>query len=408
MAADNFRFAVISVPLQLPVLLVDGDSQAQDARYLSAVFNPGGPVTTGINPRIENPRYLSANPLDAFRAVYLLNVDRLDQSAVAALEQYVQAGGGLAFFLGERTQPDAINAQLYRDGQGLFPLPIGRPKELFVDYLEKAPDLEVTAHPIFQVFSGNRNSFLPLVNISRYIAAAKGWKAGGDNAVDVLARLRNGDPLVVERRFGRGRVVAFLTTAAPTWNNWARENPSFIVTMLELQSYLARRPAADLPQVVGAPIELALDPSQYEPQVRFTTPEEAAAATATTEATLAPSGKLVATLVPTNHSGIYQAKLLRKDGRDESRHWAYNVEAEEGDLRPLMGPDLAERLSDVRYRFYPAAAFQYDPAQRAGFDLGRPLLIVLLLVLVGEQILAWSASYHPPSNRAGTASGGAR
>ncbi len=43
--------------------------------------------------------------------------------------------------------------------------------------------------------------------------------------------------------FGKGRVVAFLTTAAPTWNNWAR-NPSFVVAMQDLQAYLSQRPGA--------------------------------------------------------------------------------------------------------------------------------------------------------------------
>ena len=54
----------------------------------------------------------------------------------------------------------------------------------------------------------------------RLAAAARFERAGGGPPPQRR-------PLVVERRFGKGRVVAFLTTAAPTWNNWARVNPSF-------------------------------------------------------------------------------------------------------------------------------------------------------------------------------------
>jgi len=407
-AADNFRYAVVDVPLNLPVLLVDGDPHAQDARYLAAVFAPGGTVATGVSPRIEGVRYLGTNPLDQFRAIYLLNVDRLEPSSVAALEQYVRAGGGVGFFLGERSQPDFINGALYRNGQGLFPLPVGRPAELFVDYLEKAPDLEVTPHPMFQVFAGNRNSFLPLVNVSRYFSVPKSWQPEADGSVQVIARLRNGAPVAAERQFGRGRVVAFLTTAAPVWNNWARENPSFVVAMLMLQAHLAQQPLGELAHEVGAPLELTLESSQYEPQVRFATPQEETAPTATSEATLGPDGRWHAALVNTDSSGVYQARLLRKDGRQETRRWAFNVDGEEGDLKTLGSADLAARLEEVSYRYFPAGRFQYSPEERAGFDLSEPLLWLLAVLLVAEQVLAWSASYHPQSARPAAVTGGAR
>jgi len=407
-AADNSRFAIVDVPLNLPVLLVDGDSQAQDARYLSAVFAPGGAVTTGISPRIESPRYLSTSALEPFRAIFLANVDRLDKSAIHALEQYVKAGGGVAFFLGERTQPEFINQELYREGQGLFPLPIGRPEELYVDHLERAPDLEITSHPVFQVFAGQRNSFLPLVIVSRYISVPKTWKPDAEGSVQVICRLRNGAPLAVERRFGSGRVVALLTTAAPVWNNWARENPSFVVAMLKLHSYLAAQTAGESGHVVGSPLELALDPARYEPEVRFATPLEDTAPTATTEAILGARGQWVAALAGTDASGFYQARLARKDGQEELRQWAVNVEADEGDLRSLGGPDLAQRLKDVPHKLSSAAAFQYASEERTGADLSLPLLYVLILLFVAEQVLAWSASYHPPALQPGRAAGGAR
>lgn len=404
--ADNFRYAVIDIPLTLPVLLVDGDPEAQDARYLNAVFAPGGPVPTGLSPRIEGPRYLNSNPLDPFRAIYLLNVDRLEKSAIAALEKYVQDGGGVSIFLGPRSQPEFINKELYREGQGIFPLPLERPAELYVDHLEKAPDLEVTRHPVFKIFEGEKNGFLPLVRVNRYVSVPKTWQPDANGSVQVLARLRNGAPLAVERKVGRGRVVAFLTTAAPVWNNWARENPSFVVAMLELQSYLSQQVAAEAPHVVGAPLELKLDPSRYEPQVRFTTPD--AAPLATTEAVLEPSGQLRATLPNTDLCGIYEARLTQKDGKEELRRWAVNVEPEEGDLKTTSAADLAARLPELKYHYDTAATFQYDEEERTGTNLALPLLYLLIFLLVGEMILAWSASYHAPSLKPGAAAGGVR
>src|SRR5262249_13584923 len=149
---------------------------------------------------------LANHPLDRFSAIYLANIGQLDERAVTALEDYVRRGGGLAIFAGEGTDPRFVNERLYRDGKGLFPLPIGNPAQLFVDRLEKAADLEVADHPIFKVFAGERNSFLGAVAVERYFTTRRGHEAPTDSTVRVIAQLRNGAPLAVEHKFGDGHV----------------------------------------------------------------------------------------------------------------------------------------------------------------------------------------------------------
>ncbi len=123
-AADNDRYSAIDVPADVPVLLVNGDARPRDARYLSFALAPGEPVRTGLRPQIETPSYLAVKPLGAFAAINLANVERLDVSAVKALEKYVEDGGGVAFFLGDRSDVKFFNNVLYRDGKGLFPVPL--------------------------------------------------------------------------------------------------------------------------------------------------------------------------------------------------------------------------------------------------------------------------------------------
>ncbi|MCR4414916.1 MAG: hypothetical protein NUV77_21060, partial [Thermoguttaceae bacterium] len=407
-AADKHRYAVVDFPSAVPVLLIDGDPKAVDAKYVSAVFAVGGQVTTGLSPRIESPRFLASNPLEPFRAVYLLNVDHLEKSAIAALERYLAAGGGVAFFVGERTRADFVNQALYREGQGPFPVPLAHPAELLPDYLQKAPDLEVAKHPIFEFFSGQRNTFLPMVIVSKYYGTAPDWKPESDPAVQVIARLRNGAPLAAEKRFGQGRVVAFLTTAAPVWNNWARDNPSFPVVLLELQAFLASQEKSDAMRLVGSPLELRLDSSQYDPQIRFDTPEADSAPLGTVDAVAGPDGRLVASLAETDTSGFYQARLARKDGQEETRCFAVNVEAAEGDLRTLRGEDLFARLDGIEFEYHQAGSFQYNRQEQAGYHLADTLWYLLLGLLLAEQLLAWSASYHPPRRRGGLVPGGVR
>jgi hypothetical protein len=401
-AADNFRYCSIDLPPDAPVLLVDGDVEA---RYLSWALAPGGSVRTGIRPQVETARYLALKPLSSYVAVNLANIERLDASAVQSLEKYVADGGGAVFFLGERTEPKYFNDVLYRDGKGLFPVPLAHPAELSIDRLEPAPDVQAEKHFIFRIFAGKRNSFLQTVTVERYFALPQGWRPPPDSTLSVVASLRNGAPLVVERRFGKGRVVAFLTTAAPTWNNWAR-NPSFVVVAQDLQAYLSQRPDEAESRLVGSPLVLRLDPAVYQPHVRFTTPETGAGATVALDASLSRDGSLVATLADTELSGFYEAQLTRIDGATERRRYALNVEPAEGDLSALGPEQLAARLEGAKYQYDQAAAFQSTAGELAGYNLGETILYGLILLLLAEQILAWSAGYHPAGRR-GLAQGGA-
>ena len=132
---------MVEVAATAPVLIVDGDPQASDAFFLSTALSPGGKVKSGISPLIESPRFLRDHALDGYDAIFLLNFERLDATEIAALEAYVRAGGGVGIFLGELNQTEFINKQLYRDGEGLFPLPLVGVTELLVDRTEEVPDV---------------------------------------------------------------------------------------------------------------------------------------------------------------------------------------------------------------------------------------------------------------------------
>ena len=260
-------------------------------------------------------------------------------------------------------------------------MPLAGPAELLVDRLEKTPDMDVdAAHPMFRVFA-DRSQQLPghgaggaVLRGRRGVAAA-----GRLDDAGVLARLRNGAPLVVERSFGKGRVVAFLTTAAPTWNNWAR-NPSFVVAMLRIAGLLDRpagpgRPAARR-RAAGSAVFGR--PSTSGRSVSSRPQGDAAAAGGRGAA--AADGQWLATLPATDRSGFYEARLTNKStGKTESRHWAVNVDAAEGDLRALFGQELAARLQpEVTYQFLPADTFEASVGQQAGYNLGESLLYLLV------------------------------
>ena len=190
--------------------------------------------------------------------------------ALENLETYVRDGGGLAVFLGPNANLRFYN-RWYAEGQGLFPVPIAAVADLAEGTGEETadPDLQFVDHPVFRVLTGQRNPFAeqhprpaivsrtPTRGSHRRTRPFTSWR-----------RLRNQQPIVIERQFGDGRVMAFLTTLTPTWNNWALE-PSLIVVALQLHAYLASPQHATHERSVGSPITLQLDPSQYRPNRQF-------------------------------------------------------------------------------------------------------------------------------------------
>jgi hypothetical protein len=115
--------------------------------------------------------------------------------------------------------------------------------------------------------------------------------------------------------------------------------------------------------------------------------------------TATPSEGLIATLPTTAAAGSCAARWRRLDGAERERLFAINVNPAEGQLE-RMGRDRLDRaLVGVPFEYDAAESLQPEAGVLAGVSLLKPLLHALLLVLVGEQLLAYSASYHPRRQR---------
>ncbi len=409
-AADNQRWCVIDLPDGESVLVVDGDPEEQSAYYLESVFQPGSKTRTGIIPTIQAPNYLrdaTTEELMRHRAIYLLNVSQLDQRAVDNLQQYVESGGGLAIFVGENYNARFYN-NWYADGTGLFPIPVDRASDLDLPAEEDEPDIQFLDHPIFRVLLGERNPFARSIRIRRYLDSPELWKPPADSTIEVLARLRNRKPLIVQRQFGDGRVVAFLTSVTPDWNNWALE-PSFIVVALQLQSFISNRTVSE-DRLIGGPLQVQVDAQRYRPGITFVAPVASRTAERQIEMTAKPVASDDSPLLSavlgidpqtraldgqTDLSGIYEARLRSLDGLPNRRRYALNVNTIESDLTLPDEQQLRESMAPVQVVITDADQLLYETDTQAGYSWSYILLWVLIGMLLIEQILAYSASYHP-------------
>lgn len=397
---DNHRYFACQLPATQTVLVIDGSPDGRGARQLSLALAPGGNVRTGWSPRVESPSYLSrSDQLAKYSAVVLLDVPRLQENELASLEEYVRGGGGVAFFLGSQSNRDFYNDRLYRGGEGLFPVPLTLPTQLLDRQHETAPDVAVVDHPLFRVLAGRRNGFLPLLTVEYYFAVPSDWSPAEDGSAQVLARLRNGAPLVVEKRFGDGRVIAQLTklstgdTPLGRWTNWSL-NPAFPVLANELVAYLASERRNDAVLRVGDDLVVSAPDAEYEPTFRFLLPGSGAArGEVAIDATL-DDRQLIARLERVATSGIVEVGLRRLSGEPERRAFAFNVPVGEGDLRLVERDELAQQLAGIEYQLHEASDMTIDRHQLAGWHLGDSLFAALIAILLCEQLFAYVASYH--------------
>lgn len=417
-AHDNRRWSVVALPEGEPVLIVDGSPDESNAYFLQSVFRPGQRANTGVRPAVKRAGFLRDTSLDELRrytAIYLLDVPRLDDRAIQNLEQYTRGGGGLAFFVGENVAaaPSFYNQKLYEGGEGLFPVPLAGVAFLPPDVEQDRADLVVSPHPVFDTFAGDRNPLLRRVTIEQYVRTKDDWQPDPAQPVEIAARLRNQAPLAVERRYGDGRVFAVLTSLAPPWNNWSQD-PSLVVVILKLQSHLAAAQRHDPEHLVAAPLELQLDPARYRPEVKFFLPAEnpsdrleveRPAVLPRADAALSTSGLGRVTTgdgpQETAHAGIYDALVTTTSGAREARRFAVNVDSAEGDLALADPAQMAKGLEPLPFTFRQSDEFEGEVLDASGWN--RSLLVMTLLIglLLGEQALAYSASYHAPRLAAG-------
>jgi hypothetical protein len=432
--------------------VIDGDPAQRNARYLLTVFQPGERVQTGIRPTVHDVAFLrdaTAESLAGFESIFLLDVPRLDERPRRNLGEYVRSGGGLAVFLGPDTSLAAYN-EWHAADSAVFPAELERIDRLGTS-TNQATDLLVTDHLLFRALQGDSNPLLRNIRIDQYVRMKLTPDLARNTQSQVIARTRSGQPFVVDSRVGAGRVVVVASSLAPIWNNWATQ-PTFVVFLLELQSYLDSQRALAGDLTVGAEPSISIPVEGYRGQANLSLrplSEAIAAESATvpadsrTEPTDVPdataptasqqdgprrpapisldvqmpiqteAGKPVYAIDWVNlvnqrpaleQSGILSIEFQRATGATESKRVAVNVAPEEGELaivadQELWPDDASQGVVDSDVRILRSGDLRAEELQPAGFNWAETILVVVCVLLLLEQVLAYLLSYHPAPSR---------
>ncbi len=252
MPGDDEASAPVVVTAALPVLLVDGEpgveplSGATD--FLRAALAPTGLDVAPIRASVVTAEALGAGALRGRRVVVLADVGRLRGDQAAALDRFVEEGGGLVLAPGDRADPEAWNAQAW------MPARLGAVRG-------DSGRREAVAHPAPRTFRGPVLSRFaggdapPLAEADLFAYRVLAPLPGSS----VTARLDTGDPWAVEGRHGRGRV---LVLAAPLGAGAGTlpVNPEFVPLVHEWAFHLASGRSEPRAVRPGEPLAFDLDP----------------------------------------------------------------------------------------------------------------------------------------------------
>ncbi len=372
---DDRACFVIHVAARIPVLVVDGAPS-------SVPFDSAGdfvklalrPPESALGERSQfaveaaSVADLAGKDLGRFAAVVLADVAALPADAVARLRDYASGGGLVLIFPGEHTQPQSWN-------EAGFPgVPIG-------PLIEAEGEKRIKLGSVSPTNPAVAN--LPAEGLDR-VLIARLYRLGATQGAESLIQTERGEPFLVRRQLGKGKVYLFAVSAQVDFSNLPFTPPFLLLLHRVVHAHLVEG-AAPLSLPTFTELKLALPPGAHlvlKPDGRAVPvmrPAEGEAVFAQTE--LAGVYRLAAgTAPPANPQAAPPIAAL-------------NTPPQESELE-LIGSDVIQTLlPDTRITYLGAEGGAKSLGQDAGEPSAAsafPLAVLALVFLIGEVLLAWS------------------
>jgi hypothetical protein len=197
-----------------------------------------------------------------------------------------------------------------------------------------------------------------------------------------LLSLDRGAPLLIEKAYGRGRVIASATSANSEWTNLPLQMV-FVPLVQRLVSHLATQGGGDAAQLVGQPVRFGLKDGKGDEVFELTDP---AGKISEVKAHKENNGVVVESQ-PTREPGLYEMKAK---GNTEAQRFAFNVNPAESDLKSMTESDVQKIAT--RHDAALVDSFEsyqrVDRSRRHGTEMWQMFLIGLLVLLFAEVLLA--------------------
>ena len=383
-ADDNAFHSIVQVRNQLNVLLIDGSPSNEPlsgaADFLEIALTPHTVAAASLKDLIRTKkidlRKIRNDDLRQQEVIIMADVQRLQGNTLNDIDKFVKEGGGLLVFAGPDCDLDWYNREFYRKGEGLYPSAIKGQARTDADAPPARILMQRFTHPSALYFNDARAGRLQDAEFRHWFELTP----QGDQTQRIFNLDRN-VPLMIEKKRGRGRVIAAATTANAEWSNLPLQ-PFFVPLMQRLTTYLATVGSAPAWQFVGSAIRLPLEKAELGSEFTLRDPT---GQTQTLKSVKEGDAVFVQSPV-ISQPGIFQ---LQKVGTEKTTLLAFNIDGAESDLKSLPTADIQKiaKRHDAAYADTLPAYQALDRTRRHGSELWQPLLIALLALLFFEVLL---------------------
>lgn len=455
LALDNWRHLVIDVRKSVRVLLVDGepsrdrwDSETDFLKEVLALSEFTADDGLGLlRPEVVDEAGLAGRKLEEYDVVVLANVGQVEDDLGARLETYARGGGAVVFTLGSQTarERESWNQVLWRGGLGILPCELVEMRGGTLNEAQADPEAPAWAMSLgrdresaMASLFGNEEMFghlrLPSiygfmrVNLPAEAPPAEDGGVGQPPSVEqrpaevslqVIPRRTDdggvgpppapneeeaGQPLLVERRLGRGRAVVWLTSCDYAWNNCVLFDGFFVPFWRQMVLDLSQRSRPPLNLPLGGRFERLLRPEEYSAQITVELPEGQRENIQATKLEGQEMYRLVYPPLPdptaprdtqtgTDRPGLYEVTRAQtaEGGEPEPDYFAVTIDPGEGDLAKYSAEELGEALGVPVRISRPELArevLKVDGGVGGAQEFWKHVLVAVLLLLALESILA--------------------
>ena len=310
LAADNAYHFVVTPRDRIKVILAGRPGAAREGNlYLERALELGDTPSFDV---VQRPvESISAEDVSG-AAVVVLNDVAVSPAIATRLGTFVENGGGLFLILGPRA--------VWPGAPDILPVVPGQPADRTRGTPGRIGVVEY-GHPIFETFRAPRSGDFSSARFYGYRAATPSPGA------QVLARFDDGAPALVERRVGRGKVIAWTSTLDVAWNDLALK-PVFLP--------FVHRVGANLASYTQRPVSLTVGDvfSGREPGVK-----NAGRVALTPSGERLPLDDSTTGVVQLQEAGFYEVRSGDKDPAGLTV--ASNVDLTESDLTAVDPQDVA-------------------------------------------------------------------
>ncbi|MGI9242264.1 MAG: BatA domain-containing protein [Verrucomicrobiales bacterium] len=395
--ADNRFVKSLQVWDEVPVLLVDGAPSSGplegEAAFLELALQPFGSAGGGLNDLITSqvvaPGGLNENSLKGKRVVVLANVAELHGGARDALSKFVGDGGALIIFPGDRVKLDWYNRELFRGGEGLMPQEFVALAGGASAGARGARETKLVnqnfAHPALAFFNDPRNGKLDVATFSNWFrlgiseASASKVPASLKGELQVLARFDTGEPFLVERPFGQGKVILAAAPADASWSNFPTQ-PIYLPVMQRLVTYLAAGVEPPRNVAAGSKLVAFVPGSMAGQQLSMTKPGGGEELVEVRKE----GARGILEYNDTAEPGIYTLA----DGGGAAQYFAVNLDRRESDVRVLDEDQMKGLAIEMEANLVTDwdGYTSLDKVRRTGIEFWKPLLYIVLALVFAELI----------------------